>query len=37
MITDRMWARLLSSTNQLSFTIVKTVNEEKREDEPIRE
>jgi len=32
-ITDRMWARLLSSTNQPSFTIAKTISEEKREDE----
>ncbi|KAL5174481.1 ATP-dependent 6-phosphofructokinase 7 [Glycine soja] len=32
-ITDRMWARLLSSTNQPSFTIAKTVSEEKREEE----
>ncbi|RZC08987.1 Protein ASPARTIC PROTEASE IN GUARD CELL 1 [Glycine soja] len=33
LITDRMWARLLSSTNLPSFTIAKTVSEEKREEE----
>ncbi|GLT98621.1 hypothetical protein SLE2022_161190 [Rubroshorea leprosula] len=32
-ITDRMWARLLSSTNQPSFLSAKDV-EEKKEDEP---
>ncbi|KAK7319927.1 hypothetical protein RJT34_04656 [Clitoria ternatea] len=32
-ITDRMWARLLSSTNQPSFTIAKSVLEEKKEEE----
>ncbi|KHM99258.1 6-phosphofructokinase 7, partial [Glycine soja] len=32
-ITDRMWARLLSSTNLSSFTIAKTVSEEKRQEE----
>jgi len=36
-ITDRMWARLLSSTNQPSFTISKTLGEEKKEDEPTGE
>ncbi|KAG5046982.1 hypothetical protein JHK86_016388 [Glycine max] len=33
LITDRMWARLLSSTNLSSFMIAKTVSEEKREEE----
>ncbi|KHN10037.1 L-ascorbate peroxidase, cytosolic [Glycine soja] len=33
LITDRMWARLLSSTNLPSFTIAKTISEEKREEE----
>ncbi|KAF5481921.1 hypothetical protein F2P56_002532 [Juglans regia] len=33
-ITDRMWARLLSSTNQPSFLSAKDVIEDKREDEP---
>ncbi|KAI3421701.1 uncharacterized protein J3R85_011893 [Psidium guajava] len=32
-ITDRMWARLLSSTNQPSFLTAKDVIEDKREDE----
>jgi 6-phosphofructokinase 1 len=32
-ITDRMWARLLSSTNQPSFLIAKTANEEKKKEE----
>ncbi|KAH1199470.1 ATP-dependent 6-phosphofructokinase 7 [Glycine max] len=32
-ITDRMWARLLSSTNLSSFTIVKAVSEDKRQEE----
>ncbi|KAL2321354.1 hypothetical protein Fmac_030323 [Flemingia macrophylla] len=35
-ITDRMWARLLSSTNQPSFLGAKGVNEEK-EEEPSNE
>lgn len=34
-ITDRMWARLLCSTNQPSFTIPKCVIEEKKEEEPL--
>ncbi|XP_057478383.1 ATP-dependent 6-phosphofructokinase 3-like isoform X1 [Actinidia eriantha] len=33
-ITDRMWARLLSSTNQPSFLGPKDVVESKKEDEP---
>ncbi|XP_047307890.1 ATP-dependent 6-phosphofructokinase 3-like [Impatiens glandulifera] len=33
-ITDRMWARLLSSTNQPSFTNLKDVIETNRDDEP---
>lgn len=33
-ITDRMWARLLSSTNQPSFLSAKDVLEDKSEDEP---
>lgn len=33
-ITDRMWARLLSSTNQPSFLDPKDVIEVKKEDEP---
>lgn len=33
-ITDRMWARLLSSTNQPSFLTPKDVNEAKKEEEP---
>ncbi|KAJ1393574.1 Pyrophosphate-dependent phosphofructokinase [Sesbania bispinosa] len=36
-ITDRMWARLLSSTNQPSFTIAKTVSEEKKEEEVFKQ
>lgn len=32
-ITDRMWARLLSSTNQPSFLSAKDVVEDKREEE----
>ncbi|KHN21267.1 6-phosphofructokinase 7, partial [Glycine soja] len=32
-IIDRMWARLLSSTNLPSFTIAKTVSKEKRQEE----
>lgn len=32
-ITDRMWARLLSSTNQPGFLLAKDVMEDKREDE----
>ncbi|RDX64866.1 ATP-dependent 6-phosphofructokinase 3, partial [Mucuna pruriens] len=32
-ITDRMWARLLSSTNQPSFLGAEGVNEEKKEEE----
>lgn len=31
-ITDRMWARLLSSTNQPSFLRDKEVTEDKKED-----
>lgn len=31
-ITDRMWARLLSSTNQPSFLSAKDVIEDKKED-----
>ncbi|OIV93603.1 hypothetical protein TanjilG_04835 [Lupinus angustifolius] len=34
-ITDRMWARLLSSTNQPSFLISKGGNEDKREEAPL--
>ncbi|CAL0324249.1 unnamed protein product [Lupinus luteus] len=34
-ITDRMWARLLSSTNQPSFLGSKSVDEEKKGEEPI--
>lgn len=34
-ITDRMWARLLSSTNQPSFLTVKDVSEEKKEEETL--
>lgn len=34
-ITDRMWARLLSSTNQPSFLTVKDVSEEKKEEETV--
>ncbi|KAF3446715.1 hypothetical protein FNV43_RR11895 [Rhamnella rubrinervis] len=33
-ITDRMWARLLSSTNQPSFLDPKDVTEAKKEEEP---
>ncbi|KAM5565599.1 ATP-dependent 6-phosphofructokinase 6 [Rosa sericea] len=33
-ITDRMWARLLSSTNQPSFLNTKDVDEVKKEEEP---
>ncbi|CAM8964151.1 unnamed protein product [Rhodiola kirilowii] len=33
-ITDRMWARLLSSTNQPSFLTTKEVVEAKKEDQP---
>lgn len=33
-ITDRMWARLLSSTNQPTFWSAKDVIEDKREEEP---
>ncbi|KAK7379957.1 hypothetical protein VNO78_32235 [Psophocarpus tetragonolobus] len=36
-ITDRMWARLLSSTNQPSFLDTKDDNEEKEEEEPLNE
>lgn len=32
-ITDRMWARLLSSTNQPSFLIAKSVVEENMKEE----
>ena len=32
-ITDRMWARLLSSTNQPSFLRAKDVTEEKGDEE----
>ena len=32
-ITDRMWARLLSSTNQPSFLCNKVVEEAKKEQE----
>lgn len=32
-ITDRMWARLLSSTNQPSFITAKDVIEDSREEE----
>lgn len=32
-ITDRMWARLLSSTNQPSFLSTKDVIEDKRDEE----
>lgn len=34
MITDRMWARLLSSTNQPSFLSAKDVIEARKEEEP---
>lgn len=33
-ITDRMWARLLSSTNQPSFLSAKDVVEDKKEELP---
>nr|XP_009388585.1 PREDICTED: ATP-dependent 6-phosphofructokinase 6 isoform X2 [Musa acuminata subsp. malaccensis] len=33
-ITDRMWARLLSSTNQPSFISQKDIEDAKKEDEP---
>ncbi|KAJ8464773.1 hypothetical protein OPV22_027325 [Ensete ventricosum] len=33
-ITDRMWARLLSSTNQPSFINQKDIEDAKKEDEP---
>lgn len=33
-ITDRMWARLLSSTNQPSFLSTKDIIEASKEDEP---
>ena len=33
-ITDRMWARLLSSTNQPSFLAPKDINEAKKEQPP---
>jgi len=33
-ITERMWARVLSSTNQPSFLSAKDVIEDKREEEP---
>lgn len=33
-ITDRMWARLLSSTNQPSFLKCKDVNEVNKEEQP---
>ncbi|RDX91132.1 ATP-dependent 6-phosphofructokinase 3, partial [Mucuna pruriens] len=32
-ITDRMWARLLSSTNQPSFPVVKSAEDKNREEE----
>lgn len=34
-ITDRMWARLLSSTNQPSFLAVKDVIAAKREEQDL--
>lgn len=34
-ITDRMWARLLSSTNQPSFLNPKDVDEVLKEEEPV--
>ncbi|KAK7251495.1 hypothetical protein RIF29_34757 [Crotalaria pallida] len=34
-ITDRMWARLLSSTNQPSFLIDKSATEDKKEEVPL--
>lgn len=33
-ITDRMWARLLSSTNQPSFLSTKDIEDSKKEKEP---
>lgn len=33
-ITDRMWARLLSSTNQPSFLNPRDISEAKKEDQP---
>lgn len=33
-ITDRMWARLLSSTNQPSFLSAKDLADASKEDEP---
>lgn len=33
MITDRMWARLLSSTNQPSFPVVKDSSKISKEEE----
>ncbi|XP_040874161.1 ATP-dependent 6-phosphofructokinase 3 isoform X2 [Glycine max] len=36
-ITDRMWARLLSSTNQPSFLDAKGDNEEKEEEEALNQ
>lgn len=33
-ITDRMWARLLSSTNQPSFLSTKDIEDSKKEIEP---
>lgn len=33
-ITDRMWARLLSSTNQPSFLSTKDIIEASKEEEP---
>ncbi|XP_027924573.1 ATP-dependent 6-phosphofructokinase 3 isoform X1 [Vigna unguiculata] len=36
-ITDRMWARLLSSTNQPSFLDVKGDHEEKKEEESLHQ
>lgn len=32
-ITDRMWARLLSSTNQPSFLIAKDITKDKKDPE----
>lgn len=36
-ITDRMWARLLSSTNQPSFLTSRDVVEDKKEEEAINQ
>lgn len=36
-ITNRMWARLLSSTNQPSFLDAKGDNEEKEEEEALNQ